>query len=264
MRVELLTLPMELLAEIASYLRALDLKAFRYSHSRLAHAGFDALLLFMRSRQHLMQRPVIGATEDFLHLSRLPKFRDTIKELEMGSVTGHLSFEKVISRIHLLQLVQLVFEPSVMSADNLMALLSNQAPTLRLLRLLGVKLFATIPEVEEGRTSGWSRVMVLLATKLHLNLFRTFGLEYSFGSDKLIEVVTYPDKRRGELRARGCTIDDIYENDAFIDLDTAEGKTTEAVVRVARAYIDDNGKERFRTEDDRRLKDTYPPGIFPY
>ena len=61
--------------------------------------------------------------------------------------------------------------------------------------------------------------------------------------DEIVEIATHPEKRYGEMHA--------FDNGAFIDVGWTRGKTRDAVLRVCDAFVDAEGRERFRSAADK-------------
>ena len=255
MPVELLCLPEELVSKIATYLTLNDLKIFRLTSARLGREGFDALLPFIRTKRKFDIRSDDGIA-DLIFLAQTPKARDTVKRLKFRSKI--ISLDQILSELYFPQLETLVVEDSVMSTAHLVTLLLSHATTLRRLRLEYVKLITTPWKLKEGRTSGWSRVLEFVASRLHLSELTTLYLSYYAREGEPVQITPYPEKRCGKLLARNCCKVEEYEDGAFIDVDMVEAITTEAMTRIAGAFIDDNGKERYQTADDERRPARYP------
>ncbi|KAK3698566.1 hypothetical protein LTR37_016893 [Vermiconidia calcicola] len=240
-------LPAELIARIASFLPLADLKAWRFTHTSLAQAGFDALLSFM-PRLRRLSIPRMDSLESFLQLARTPKANHTLKNLTFcysePDVTAFLD------RTHLPQLERLSLENCVFEDEVLLTLLSNHAATLQLLRLEGVTLTTSASTVKHGKTA-WGRILELVATTLQLEDLTISYLTYKSQDESLIEIVPVPEKHCGERELNGCVEDLVHENGAYIDFDYSQACTSEAVQRLARAFVDDEGKERFATKDDK-------------
>ena len=234
------TLPAELIARIASFLPLADLKAWRSTHTSLAQAGFDALLPFMPRKRRLLI-PREDSLETFLELARTPKANDTFKDLTFYDLEPDVS--ACLDCIHLPQLEALDMTRCVFAEEVLITLLSNHAATLRILAFAGVVLTTSASSIKHG-TTGWSRILELVATGLHVEWLTIYNLRYKLENEPSIEIVPVPERHCGERTRSGCCQEEEFENGAYIDFDYSQAHTSEAVQRVARAFVDDKVRHR--------------------
>ena len=256
-------LPVELVAHLASFLALADLKAFRLTGHRFSQATLELLIPLKPTKMHYSVRPRANFNRDLVLMSKTPKMMDNVEELFLQIMKE--SVEDLLPQVSLPSLRTFRVLDNSVSAANLNALLSNHAGTLRTLSLNQVRLFATNDELSGQKTSGWSMVMDCVASRMqltHLHILQPAYISEETGESRA--VAPYPEKRCGSLFQSGCCEELDRDEGAFIDFSLADANTRDAVVRVANAFTDEKGKERFRNRDDVDIEVEGDGSFFPF
>ena len=230
-------LPSELLVEVACYLPLTGLRNFRLSSRQLARAGYDSLVPFMRDwREYVAPQP--EDMELLIKLSTTLKLRDTLSSL--GLARTEPSVNTLLLQIQLPRLQHLSIHDTSMEASSMGAFLCSHAYTLEDLCLVFVTLFTSTAEIQKRCTSGWSTILRLIKSDLHLDHFYIDKPKYSC-NDEEFAMIAHPAKYIYDPVYSDHGKDDDVQY--WIGSDYAKAINRRDVLHVVDAFVDETGTE---------------------